>query len=422
MKTSVIEKYLDQYAEEEAQDLTLPASYDHSLVIPAHQETLSSLKAVWQNIPEHISLLVTIVVNSSKSSSNSEIRLFDDLMNEDQITELRPGTYLISKSAGPDLIIIDRFSEKRTINNLQGVGLARKIGCDVTLQLYHSNCINSPWLRNTDADAVLPTDYFDIEISDVSGFLYPFRHLPGSLESNSLCQQPLEEQLATSLYDLSLLYYPAGLRQAGSIYGFPSVGSTLCCTAKAYAQIRGFPKRNTGEDFYLLNKLCKVGPVKAIDCSPIELSSRLSTRVPIGTGQAIARISDLSDPIHEFQFEHPDCFKRLHDFLRQLSQIADSGDTEVLDQDQTISFYVKTSGLRSLIEKKLEVQRRPEVRLKFMMDWFDALRTRQFIHAVRDRDCGSVSLEELTRYFDVKESAEAAIATLRYQFANRIYQ
>ena len=161
MNTLAIEKYLDGHAEKEADDLYLPKNYDHSLVIPAHQETSSSLKAVWQNIPEHTSLLVTIVVNSSKPSNDSEIRLFDDLMNEGQITELRPGICLISQAAGPDLLVIDRFSKNRTIRNRHGVGLARKIGCDVILQLYRANCIRSPWLRTTDADVVLPDVYFN---------------------------------------------------------------------------------------------------------------------------------------------------------------------------------------------------------------------------------------------------------------------
>ena len=85
MTVEVVEKYLDRHAEPEAADLTLPTSYDHSLVIPSHQETSASLKAVWQKIPEHISLLVTIVVNSSKPSTESEIKLFGELMNADLI-------------------------------------------------------------------------------------------------------------------------------------------------------------------------------------------------------------------------------------------------------------------------------------------------------------------------------------------------
>ena len=421
MTAAVVEKYLDRYAEPEAADLTLPGCYDHNLVIPAHQETSASLKAVWQKIPKQISLLVTIVVNSSKPSTESEIKLFDELMNAGPVTTLKPGICLLSLPMGPDLLLIDRFSENRTIDSRHGVGLARKIGCDVALQLYRAGHISSPWLRSTDADAVLPADYFGTDVASAAGFLYPFRHSSGYVEDSPFQQRLPHDRLAAALYDLSLLYYPAGLLQAGSPYGFPTVGSTLCCAAEAYAHVRGFPKRNTGEDFYLLNKLCKVGPVRAVGCSPIELSSRRSTRVPIGTGQAMARIAELDNPVSDFHFEHPDCFRKLHEFLQRLQQIANSGSTDLLSRDQTASLYAETSGLQPLVEKNLKEQTRPEVRLKFMTDWFDALRTRQFIHQVRDQECGTLPLEELARHFAVDEAAEAAITSLRHRFADQIY-
>ena len=421
MTNAIIQKYLAGYAEKEAAHLTIQKSYEHSLIIPAKRETSSSLKAVWSRIPKQASLLVIVVINSSKANEESETRLFDDLTKDKSKTELRKGIYFVAQANAPDLLIIDRFSENRTISIRQGVGLARKIGSDIALQLYSSKYINSPWLRNTDADAILPADYFDSEIMGVAGFLYPFIHPRSRIENNRDKGQRFQDHLATSLYDLSLLYYPAGLLWAGSPYAFPTIGSTLCCSAKAYAHVRGFPKRSTGEDFYLLNKLRKVGPIKPLDCSPIELSSRHSTRVPIGTGQAIAKISGLDNPIQEFEFEHPHCFVKLREFIKVLRKLAESSTTDLFHQDQTISLYTQTSGLERILEK-LKEQTRPEIRLKFLMDWFDALRTRQFIHHARDMECGSLPFIELTRYFSFKKSSEAAIPLMRYQFANQIYK
>ena len=47
---------------------------------------------------------------------------------------------------------------------------------------------------------------------------------------------------------------------------------------------RSWRKRNAGEDFYLLEKLSKVAPLRKLSGAPILLRSRESFRVPFGTG------------------------------------------------------------------------------------------------------------------------------------------
>ena len=64
---------------------------------------------------------------------------------------------------------------------------------------------------------------------------------------------------ATALYELRLHHYVLGLEYAGSPYAYHTLGSCLAVKADAYAQVRGFPKRAGAEDFYLLNKLAKLG-------------------------------------------------------------------------------------------------------------------------------------------------------------------
>ena len=62
-------------------------------------------------------------------------------------------------------------------------------------------------------------------------------------------------------YDFKIRYYHAGIVFAGSDYDYIPLGSTLIADMNCYAQVRGFPKKNAGEDFYLLNKLAKIKPV-----------------------------------------------------------------------------------------------------------------------------------------------------------------
>ncbi len=79
--------------------------------------------------------------------------------------------------------------------------------------------------------------------------------------------------------------------------------------------MRGFPKREAGEDFYLLNKLAKVGTVLELaegpDNEAIRIESRRSDRVPFGTGAAVNRITALADPLGEFRFYDPSVFELL---------------------------------------------------------------------------------------------------------------
>ena len=73
------------------------------------------------------------------------------------------------------LLVID----KNRLPAKHGVGLARKIGADLALQLIVDNKLKSHWIHNTDADVVLPHDYFQqhTELDDkIAAAIYPFKH------------------------------------------------------------------------------------------------------------------------------------------------------------------------------------------------------------------------------------------------------
>ena len=438
VNSTVVEKYLRVHAELDATNLSLPArkgnpisgqnsfqssTYQNGLVIPAHKESADSLLAVCQHIHDKTSLLVVIVINSSEAESEAETKLFGNLLALGSSRSINPGITLVEKKTGPDLLLIDRFSRGRTIDHHQGVGLARKIGADIMLKLWHAGHIASPWLHNTDADAILPSNYFDITLRHGGNtMLRAFYHSPDSLNHAALPDEQTRDQMDAALYDLYLLYYPAGLRQAGSPYGFPTIGSTLSCKFEAYAHVRGFPKRNAAEDFYMLNKLRKLGPVLTPNGPPIILSSRRSARVPIGTGRSIERIATLNQPITNFRFEHPDCFKKLKEFLEQLHDCVMTNSQAEIKRNSTAGLYLEKSGLNVHLEKLLKRTSRKDVRAKSISDWFDALRTRQFIHQVRDTQLGTLSLIDLANYFGVNESAEQSLISLRQKFADQIYQ
>ena len=91
-------------------------------------------------------------------------------------------------------------------------------------------------------------------------------------------------------------------------------------------------------------------------------------------------------------------------------------------RDRTLKEYSEVSGLDVHIQKLAKEQSRPAVRQKSLMDWFDALRTRQFIHHVRDRQYGTLPLLDLARHFNVGKAPNKSIQLLRRQCARVIYQ
>src|SRR5690606_14053726 len=72
---------------------------------------------------------------------------------------------LLQKSAGAeticDLLLIDATQSEYCLGEKEGVGRARKMGLDAALALHHRGIVQSPMLACSDADAILPSDYFE---------------------------------------------------------------------------------------------------------------------------------------------------------------------------------------------------------------------------------------------------------------------
>lgn len=281
----------------------------------------------------------------------------------------------------------------------QGVGLARKTGCDIALDWIGSGAIASDWIGTTDADATLPPDYFS-RLDAVSGeavaAVFPFEHLPGP---DPLCDR------ATALYELRLHHYVLGLEYAGSPYAHHSLGSCTAVRSGAYAAVRGFPRRAGGEDFYLLNKLRKLGPVARLAGEVIRLQSRASNRVPFGTGPAVSKIAADANPPGLPLFYHPACFEVLRAALNSIPEMRDSPISALpgLLRQQGLPPALAAAGSEALqamgLEAALQHCRRhgrtgDQFRRQFHQ-WFDAFRSLKFIHAMRDAGWPDLALTQL---------------------------
>jgi hypothetical protein len=425
-----VEKYLRLYAEPEVAALDgLPGQgpWENVMVIPACDETSGLLRPP---PPCGGRSLMILVINESVSASH-RVSLNNQALAaavqaqfelQWQSTPELPGQEstefrlsLLRDPVSPrDVLLVDRFNEGRKLPAKGGVGHARKIGADLAASLIHRKRILSPWIHCTDADVQLPETYFTCSNavqdtgSKYAALVYPFHHCDDKDRAESS-----EVLLATQLYELSLRYYVAGMKFARSPYAFHTIGSTMAVSAVHYAKVRGFPKREAGEDFYLLNKLAKVGQVLELgtgsDCEAIEIESRRSDRVPFGTGAAVNKITGLADPVSDFRFYDPAVFELLRLWLQSLPAIwqsqstrlamsifpGQSGDHDLHDK--------KTALLAGLMDLKTDKALEHAFRQSGSLDqftrqihtWFDAFRTLKLIHYLRDSHLPAISYARL---------------------------
>jgi hypothetical protein len=392
------EQYLERYAEPEARIADrLTGTFGHALVLPAYDEGDDLMRAL-QSVPKGPlgEVLLVLVVNAAPEAPawvherNAEVlgRLRDAYGQEEAAYLDAPAPARLFRFRAGRLLLIDRASPAHLLPSGQGVGWARKIGFDIALRLHRSRHLTSRWLHSTDADVILPHDYFEraqaVGAPDAAAIVYPFTH--GGEEDVALAR-------AVQLYEISLRYYVLGLASAGSPYAHHTIGSTLAVDAMAYAKVRGVPRRTAAEDFYLLGKLAKIGAVVSLSGAPICLSGRVSRRVPFGTGPAVERIARRE----HFTLYHPRIFAKLGVWLAALSDLTHLSAPSALSKRLVArcgkagldpALLVEMAS-HPVTEAALAAARRHSKSgatfRQHMAIWFDAFRTLKFVHALETR-------------------------------------
>jgi len=380
-----ITKYLSRYAEAECttypvQNATQHETYNHVLVVPLFDEWHDPASTCVDQILQHVSqrVLTVAVVNTPEGCAADAYARTQSLLRQ-----------LHQRC---DTLVIDRASHNQQLALNKGVGLARKIGSDVALKLIEQGHVRQPWIYQTDADAVLPANYFSQTMPEQGTMVFAHHHI----SEDTIVQQ------AADLYDLHMRYYVAGLAHAGSAYAHPSLGSTIAIHAQTYADVRGYPSRNAGEDFYLLNKACKIAPVYQNRQVDIQLAARLSRRVPFGTGPALIKITHLlatqPDGASYLSY-HPHSFDLLQQALAYLQQAAitpqrsltneltkapnKKQDKELNDQHRRATDILLQLGYARIARTLYQQYPDPKQRSRILTQWFDGFRQLRFIHQAR---------------------------------------
>lgn len=383
MDKNVIAKYLNNYAENEINFIPeIHKKWDNLISIPCYNEYHEMIDLLDNNLPKIVkNTLVVININANEKSDRSVFDTNNKLIqyiksNSDINVEHTDDLMTFLKYKNYDILLIDKTNNNRFFGEKFGVGLARKIGADISLKLINKGIVKSNWIKTTDADVKLSENYIHISPSkEYSAITYTFYH--NDLQTNS-------QGLALQLYEIYLRYYYLGLIYAKSPYAFHTVGSSMSISAEHYAKVRGFPKkREAAEDFYMLNKLAKTGKIYRDKTSIINIKGRESNRVPFGTGASMNKISHLLDIKEQYYIYNPlvfDVIKHIYYIFHNFISNRSLESIEHLISENDLNDLFKEFELREMMNNCLSLSKDSKIIQGHINNWFDAFKILKIIN------------------------------------------
>ena len=350
------------------------ADFEGAVIIPALAESkllFSTLHSLALNPPGTLHrFLILVVVNHRRDAP-----LLEKTDNHHTLEKLNAGGSFLN-----DLQLgwVDAASPGCELpEKTGGVGLARKIGFDLSLPRLHYQK-SYPILISLDADTLCRPDYLAAIIrhfgkSKAPGAVIPFCHQRGDTP---------EQERAIRRYELFLRTYVLGLARAGSPFAFHTVGSAMACTAEAYVRIGGMKLRAAGEDFYFLEHLAKHGGIAQVRGTVVYPSARPSDRVPFGTGRSMSRL--LGKEEGAVLFYQKDCFQILAQWLNLVSQSLEQEGEYIESRALNISAhlvdYLKQIKFEGFWQKLRKNFKSSSTLIRGFHGWFDGLKTMKLIH------------------------------------------
>ena len=404
-KATAVEKYLGTYALLPGGCPELDGQWQHTLVVPCYDESASFIEDFCRAHGTTSILLLLVINRPECSPSNVNQRLRDGLAGWSH-EAIQPGYTLHRAGEHFSILSVDLEHLEGETPRDQGVGRARRVGCDLALALINKGTITSPWIVSGDADCHWPSGFFHERWpDDASAISLPFTHHP-------LKNDPISA--ATLLYELKLHHYVLHLAALGSPYAFHALGSSFAVSANAYAKVRGVPLRSAGEDFYLLNKLAKVGLIHRASGVGVTITSRQSSRVPFGTGPAIQHLLETKDMLRAPLFYDARCFSTLGTLIELFSKWVNFPEiTPEAELREALGSEIASSVMPLLQQWHYQkaiahinnAARTAALRQQHTHIWLDGFKLLKLIHLLRDSHYPNVSFLD-----SVNEAAQWPIA------------
>ncbi len=251
------------------------------VVIPSFSEpdVLNSLESLYDSDRPSFPVEVIVVVNAPDDAGLN-------ILDQNRKT-VRQVEQWIRKKCSP-FFRVYLVDAPPFPSSYAGAGLARKAGMDEALRRFNMLKNEGGIIASFDADSRCDRNYFtELEkcFSDhqIRGCTIYFEHpLSGDDQLPTVYE-------AVAGYELYLRYFIQAMRQTGFPWSFHTLGSCFAVRAKVYASQGGMNRKKAGEDFYFLHKIFPLGKFTEVNTTRVIPSSRISGRVPFGTGAAIKR-------------------------------------------------------------------------------------------------------------------------------------
>ncbi len=387
-----VQKYLSKYGIEKWKlEAKRNEKYDCAIVVPAiseYENIITLLNSLSENVFSKSYKAVIIFIINNISSSTQEIKednqktlsLLKSILNNDSSYHR-----IVQKftSSGLSIGFIDAYSEGNELpEKTAGVGLARKIGVDISLRVFDYSKAGKKILICLDADCTVEKNY----IEEIVNHFNAFNINAGVINYEHPLPDDDENIKAIISYEIFLRYYELGLKYAGSQYAFQTVGSAMACDYEAYIKIEGMNKRKAAEDFYFLEKLAKHYKVDKINTTKVFPSARKSWRVPFGTGQRMNRF--ISKSHNEYLLYDPESFTILKQWLKLFYSDKTFTGEDYLKEANKINpelcNFLSEHNLKQNWNKILSNSKDDRQLSIQKQRWFDGFRTLKLIHHLRD--------------------------------------
>ncbi len=348
------------------------------VVIPSFSEPdiLTSLESLYSADRPYFPVEIIIVVNAPDEAGGH-------LLEENRRTVLQVRQWS-GKKCSPSfrVHVIDAppFPRRHA-----GAGLARKTGMDEAMHRF--NLLNNEGgiIVSFDADSICDSNYFtELErcFSDhqVTGCTVYFEHpLSGD-------DQPPVVYDAVAGYELYLRYFIQAMRLTGFPWAFHTLGSCFAVRAKVYASQGGMNRKTAGEDFYFLHKIFPLGGFTEVNTTRVIPSSRVSGRVPFGTGAAIKKYaSGDRSMLNTYSLTSFDDLSALFRILPDFFNVTVNEVTDIVARlPLCIANYLIISNFSGAVQEMNLHSASPQTFRKRFFAWFNALRLLKFLNFARE--------------------------------------
>jgi hypothetical protein len=390
--------YFSRYAHpvEYLEDYPIVEKLGLVITIPCFNEPelIKTLDALYQCHPTSNPVEILILINQP-ADPDPGTREQNERSNNDAVVWIEKNSTITRKF---HVIFVKDLPEKHF-----GVGLARKIVMDEAVRRLARSNSGDGIVVGMDADSLCDPDY----LLEIERF---FSEHPLTTGATIYFEHPLsgkakkDHHIGIASYELHLRYIIRALRYARFPYAFHTLGSSMAVKGSVYVKQGGMNKRKAGEDFHFLHKIIPLGNFGEINTTRVIPSSRVSSRVPFGTGKAMMKWINSNST--EFKTYNPFIFEELHTLFSGIDHMTKAEDPEIESYYCNLSTNLKKFIMQDEWMEKIQRLQKESTsvhifRFKFFQ-WMNGLETLKYIHFARDEMYDNVPVSEAYKWLKTK--------------------